>query len=375
MPPLAARSSSSCVLHHSYVMIKPATLADCWALRRKPRSLVMLYNEELLTRSHHALPAALRAMVGGGRDGVTLAFVERGMRSIVQAVGRAGRPEHDIVMLAAYGGGQGLPTDRDAWFRLLEALTVHAGQSQVQRLYAALSQRHEELREVFRQLGFFAYTQQTVLRLQGPDWDQGTTLAPMRPQSRSDIWAIHKLYGAITPRAVQHAEARDSRTWSLPRAQQWRRRPLRGWVLGPESSLTAALFLRSGPSAHVLTMLLHPEVREITTDVLRFGLGQIADDLPVYLIVRDYQRELLLPAEDLGFQAIGEQMLLSKETTVAVRRSFLMPALEPSPEPRTPIPTISSASEDTRPYVRTARHHQQYRSVTGSSSTPYSGGA
>jgi len=35
-------------------------------------------------------------------------------------------------------------------------------------------------------------------------------------------------------------------------------------------------------------------------------------------------------------------------TTVAVRRPSLIPVLEPVPEPRTSIPTISSLSEDAR---------------------------
>ena len=113
--------------------------------------------------------------------------------------------EQDLVMLAAYGDGRGNPTDPDIWFRILEALCISAGHYRVQRIYAALSQRHAELREVFRQLGFGSYTHQTVMRLEGPDWDQGITLAPMRPQARRDAWAIHKLYGAITPHPVQQS--------------------------------------------------------------------------------------------------------------------------------------------------------------------------
>ncbi|HEX9439852.1 MAG TPA: hypothetical protein VF909_09230, partial [Roseiflexaceae bacterium] len=153
-------------------------------------------------------------------------------------------------------------------------------------------------------------------------------------------------------------EARVARDWTLPLTRGWSRPRRRGWVLGPEDNLTAYLHLISGPVAHVLTLMLRSDARAITTDILRFGLGQISDSLPVYLLLRDYNRELLLPAEDLGFQPIGEQALLFKQTTEAVRRPFLMPAREPSTEPRAPIPTISSLSEDVRHYVRTARHHE-----------------
>lgn len=339
-------------------MIRPVTPGDLWTLRRKPRSQVWLYNEAMLARPHRQLPFALRCLLEGGREGATFLYRERGMRAVAQAVGRSGRPEQDIVMLSAYGGGHGHPTDPDVWFRLIEALCAHAGQRRVQRLYAALSQRHEELREIFRQLGFAGYTQQIVLRLEGPDWDQGVTVAPMRPQARRHDWSIHRLYGMITPHLVQQAEARVARDWQLPITEGWRRAPRRGWVLGADDNLNAALRLTSGPAAHVFTLLIHPDTRDIVTDVLRFGLGQIADTLPVYLLLREYQSELLAPASDLGFQPIGEQALLFKQTTVAVRRSSLLPALEPRPEPRGPIPTISSLGEDARYYDRPTPYHQ-----------------
>jgi hypothetical protein len=330
-------------------MIRPVTLSDLWTLRRKPRSQVWLYNEAMLAQPHRQLWFALRCLLeGNGRDGATFIYQERGMRAAAQAVGRSGKPEQDIVMLSAYGGGHGHPTDPDVWFRLMERLIVHAGHHRVQRLYAALSQRHEELREIFRQLGFAGYAQQIVLRLEGPDWDQGITLAPMRPQARRDDWGIHRLYGVITPHAVQQAEARVARDWRIPLTQSWRRPRRRGWVLGPDGNLSAALQFTSGPAAHILTMLIHPEARDIVTDVLRFGLGQISDTLPVYLMLREYQSELLTPASDIGFQPIGEQALLFKQTTVAVRRPSLIPVLEPAVEPRTPMPTISSLNEDTR---------------------------
>jgi hypothetical protein len=330
-------------------MIHPATPGDLWTLRRKPRSTVMLYSEPLLARPHRWLLVALRSILRAHpRDSLTFVARERNLRAVAQSLGRPGRAEHDLVLLSAYGGGPGTPTDPDIWFKLLEALCFYAGRASVERVFAALSQRHDELREIFRQLGFVGYSHQTVMRLQGPDWDQGTTLAPMRPQRRSDIWAIHKLYGRVTPRPVQQTEHRDSRTWTLPRARLWGAPAVRAWVLGPQDEISAYVHLTSGPIAHVLTLLLQPDRREITTDVLRFGLGQISDDLPVYLLIRDYQRELLLPAEDLGFQPIGEQLLLCKQTAVTVRRPVIAPALEPLLDPRLPATTISSFDEDAR---------------------------
>lgn len=341
-------------------MIRPVTPGDLWPLRRKPRSAVMLYNEAMLACPHRIYWFAVRcALEGNSPARAALVASENNTHAVIHATGRERRPEMDITLLAAYGDGRGAPTDPDLWFRLLESLTHHAGRRSIQRIYAALSQRHDELREMFRQLGFAAYAHQTVTRLEGPDWDQGTSVSAMRPQSRRDVWAIHKLYGATTPRPVQEAEARASRDWMLPITPSWHRMRRRAWVHGREDDLTAYLGLTSGPSAHVLTMLVRSEARDETTSILRFGLGQISDSLPVYLLLREYQSELLLPAGDLGFQPIGEQALLWKQTTVAVRRSILVPALEPLPEPRAPIPTISLLDEDARYYDHPTRHYEQ----------------
>jgi hypothetical protein len=309
----------------------------------------MLYNEEMLAHPHRPFWFALRCAVGGGsRLRSTLVYVDRGVRAMAQVLGRHRRAELDIALLASYGAPQPGLTDPDAWFRLLEHLCIQAGQYQMQRVYAALSQRHDELREVFRQLGFTCFAHQTVMRLEGPDWDQGTTVAPMRPQSHRDVWAVHKLYGATTPRPVQMAEARASRDWKLPLSNSWQQMRRRAWVLGAEDDLHLYLAMTSGPAAHILTMLVKPEAREQTTMVLRFALGQISDEVPVYLLLRDYQSDLLLPAGDLGFQPIGEQALLYKQMTVPVRRPLLAPAREPRAEPNGPLPTISLLDEDVR---------------------------
>lgn len=346
-------------------MIRSVAPGDLWALRRKPRSFVVLHNEALLAQPHRPLWFALRCMLrGSGRDCGMKVFHDRGLRAMVQAQGRYGRPEQDVVYLSAHGSrGRGLPSDRDIWFHLLERLCVNAGHNYVQRLFAAVPHQHNEVREIFRQLGFQSYANRMILQLSGPDWDQGTTLAPMRTQSRRDHWAIHKLYGAITPHLVQHAEARNSRTWLLPLAQRWSNLRRRAWVMGPDDDLAAYIQILSGAAAHVVTLLLRPDARDSMTDVLRFGLAQLHDTRTVYLLLREYQQELLTPAQDLGFQPIGEHTLLVKSTVAPVRRSVLLPALEPSLEPQVRIPNISTSREDIyshgRASVRTTRQSNQ----------------
>jgi hypothetical protein len=239
-----------------------------------------------------------------------------------------------------------LPSDYDVWFRLLERLCVNAGHAHIQRLYAAAPSQHTEVREIFRQLGFHAYAHKTILHLSGPDWDQGTALAPMRMQSRRDHWAVHKLYGAVTPHLVQHAEVRNARHWSLSLSPHLGGLRRLAWVLGPDDDLIAYLRLTSGVSGHVFSLMIRPDMRDQVVDVLRFGLAQLSDTRPVYLLLREYQEELLGPCQALGFQPIGEQALLVKSTVVAVRRPLLVPTFEPGLEPRVTAPRISAARED-----------------------------
>lgn len=335
-------------------MIRSVAPGDLWSLRRKPRSQVVLYNETILAQAHRPIWFTIRCLLQGiGRDRAMSVYTDRGRGAIAQAQGRYGRPEQDILYLGSFGSKYpGLPSDRDIWFRLIERLCVNAGQHHVQRLFAALSGHQVEVREIFRQLGFQAYAQTRVLQLSGPDWDQGTSLAPMRHQARRDHWAIHKLYGATTPHLVQHAEARNARTWAMPLTQRWQGMRRQGWVLGPDDNLTAYLHTVSGVAGHVFSIMVRPDSRDVAVDVLRFGLAQIADAHPVYLVLREYNQDLLAHAQLLGFEPIGEQTLLLKNTVVPVRRSILMPAFEPGLEPQVTAPRISSPMEVVHPYAR-----------------------
>ncbi len=329
-------------------MIRSVTPGDLWSLRRKPRNQIVLYTDGLLAQAHRPAWCALRCMLqGNGRDRVTLIAQERGTSAVVQALGRGDRPELDVVYLGTSGARAArLPSDYDVWFRLLEQLCIHAGHAQVQRIYAAAPSQHTEVREIFRQLGFHAYAHATIMQLSGPDWDQGTALAPMRMQARRDHWAVHKLYGAVTPHLVQHAEVRNARHWSLSRSPHFGRPRQVAWVLGPDDDLIAYLRLTSGVSGHVFSLMMRPDVRDQVVDVLRFGLAQLSDPLPAYLMLREYQEELRGPCQALGFQAIGAQALLVKSMVVAVRRPLLVPSFEPGLEPRVTAPRISAARED-----------------------------
>lgn len=335
-------------------MIRSVIPGDLWGLRRKPRHQFVLYTEGVLAQAHRPAWFALRCMLqGNGRERNSAIYQDRGSTAVIQAQGRYGRPEQDVIYVATSGTRSAqMPSDYEVWYWLLERICQNASASHVQRLYAALPREHSELREIFRQTGFHAYAHTTILQLSGPDWDQRTTLASMRFQARRDHWAIHKLYGAITPHPVQQAEVRNARHWAMPLTGDWIGPQRCAWVLGPDDDLTGYLRLISGPQGHVFSLMMRPNARDLAVDVLRFGLARLSDHRrPVYLLLREYQGELLAPAEDLGFQPLGEQALLVKHTVVPVRHMLLAPSLETGIDPRVPARRIAAPREDAKPYA------------------------
>ncbi|MFM7679924.1 MAG: hypothetical protein ACKO83_13850 [Roseiflexaceae bacterium] len=338
-------------------MSRLLTPTDLVTLRRKPRALALLHDEALLVQRHRPLLFSVRSLLTNSGRYTTFVHHEQGVTAVLQAVRRESRPEQTVVALASYGALHQLPTDHDLWFRLLEAHVTHSARHQIQRLYATQSDGTDDLGEIFRQGGFTPYVRQVVLRLDGPDWDQGTRIAPMQVQSRHDVWGVHQLYGHITPRPIQLAEARAARDWMLPLQAPWLGVKRRAWVAYDHAHVVASLRVSSGNDAHLMQLLINPAARDQATEVLRFGISQIADTLPIWLVVRDYQEELLWAAQDLGFQPMAEQVRWVRHNVSFIRRPVMTRVLEPN-DTGTPVPTIVPASEQARLYARTKRNHK-----------------
>lgn len=330
---------------------------DLLTIRRKPRALALLHDEAMLVQRHRPWLFAVRSLITNSGRYTSFVHSENTLSAILQAVRRESRPEHTVVALASYGAPHLLPTDHDMWFRLLEAHVAHSARHQIQRLYATQSGATLDLSEIFRQSGYVPYVRQIALRLDGPDWDQGTRLAMMHPQGRHDVWGVHQLYGQTTPRPVQLVEARAARDWMVPWQAPWQAVKQRAWVRYHHTQIVASLHVRSGHDAHVMQLMIDPNAREQATDVLRFGISQIADTLPIWLVLRDYQEELMWSAQDLGFQPIDEQVRWVRQNVSFIRRSAIARVLEPK-ETGTPVPTIVPANEQARLYARTKRDNE-----------------
>jgi hypothetical protein len=317
-------------------MSRLLTPIDVVGLRRKARSLVVLDGDVSLLRRHRVLLLAVRSILENHTAHITTIVRHGAISAILQARTRRSRPERELMALASYGPDQRYPSDHDMWFNLLESHVVQGARDRIQRLYATLDNQHADVAEIFRQSGYAPFSRQLLLRLDGPDWDQGTRLATMSPQTRHDVWGVHQLYGQITPRPVQLAEAKAARDWMLP----------------------LSLRIQSGREAHVMRLLIQPNARDEVPDMLRFGMSQIADTLPIWLVLRDYQEDLLWSAQDLGFQPFSEQSLLVRHNVAFIRRPAFARVLEPNHEQGSPIPTIvPAANKQARFYAPPKRHH------------------
>ncbi len=330
-------------------MIRAATSADLWALRRKPQRRVFLYTPLMLASSYRAYSHVLRGLLGP-RDRATLVLRDGGLHGILQAQRRASLPELDLTYLNAYTKQRRRKlSEGDTWYRLTEELLRRAGDWRIERIFAAVGTRFDDVAEVLRQLGFQPYTQQRLWMLAEPAVETGSTMRALRRQRSRDAWEIHQLYCSLAPRHVQLAEMRQSPAWQPGRRTLNYRE--RGWVLGDDQTVTAYLGVQTGVRGHVLRMLVAPHLRDETSNLLRYTLAQLQESRPVFALLNSYQSELEAAFEDAGFLLRGEQTLFVKHLALRTRQPALLPSLrriEPSLELAGPQPTSGAIGRTIR---------------------------
>jgi len=210
-----------------------------------------------------------------------------------------------------------------AWSKLLEHLIVDAGEKGVVRVYARLATDSPEL-ELFNQLGFHAYTHETLFHLQ---YDQvmerpDPETLKLRDHRNRDCWFINQLYSAITPSPVQNAEQTTSRTWEIHRNYLPHQNRESGLVLIEGDKALAYVRILSYRNRHLLRIMNLDTSRHLLPDLVRYALSTLkaGPGTEVYCAVREYQVEQEAILEDLGFQRVfGKQAVLVKHTVQFVR--------------------------------------------------------
>ena len=316
------------------------SLNDLIAVQQLQAKGMQLDLERSVLWPHTPMQAALMPRVPlnmiGAETIVVYANTARHARAagFLQARGRRGRPETDIVFIAP-----SLDSAEDAvsiWYRLLAECAQTIGARGGQRLFAQVSGENG-VEEVFRQAGFSAYAREDVYRL--TDWPANLTKSnALRHQRARDGWTLLRLYAQFTPRPVQIAEGMLS-----PEGQGgkmgdwWDQSGGSGYILEVDSELVGAVRVRRGSAAHWLRFWLHPQAQEQSEKLVRGALSLLwaAPRHPIYCSVREYESGLRNDLEAAGFQYLLTRSLLVKHTTVRAKESLLklMPALEKRPEP------------------------------------------
>jgi hypothetical protein len=160
----------------------------------------------------------------------------------------------------------------------------------------------------------------------------------LRPQRRADAFGLLQLYQSCTPKLVQMAEGKRSRSWDLP-APGWGRRlgrPRRAssWVVERDARKVAWLRLgRLGRGAHadvLIQMLVDPRASDLTEPLLRVALAAAAAQPVGGILVRlrEHQQGLMAALEAYGFGQLESRSLMVKQLAALVRHPQFVPALE-----------------------------------------------
>ncbi len=210
-----------------------------------------------------------------------------------------------------------------AWLKVLEHMVVEAGEKGIVRVYARLLTDSPQL-ETFSQLGFHAYTHETLFYLQyNQPLERPAALSSQIKEQRSrDAWHIHQLYSTITPSFVQNSEQQNPRSWEIHKAYLPRPTKETGYVLIEDHKVVAYIRILSYRNKHLVRIMNVDNQRDLLPDLIRYALSTLkaSSDTQVYCTVREYQVEQEAVLEDCGFvRAFGKQAVLVKHTVQFVR--------------------------------------------------------
>ena len=220
-----------------------------------------------------------------------------------------------------------------ACFALLEALCQRATTEGIEKLYLRIREGSEAASGA-RQAGLFTYAQEHVCIWSGGEapateipWTD-VAIAGLRPRHPSDHQALFQLYSSAVPLAVRQVEAMTLREWrwldgwNAPAAWARPERQRRDFVVAREGAVLG--WLRVCPVGRQLEVVAGRDAA-LGRALIAYGVHQLGSVGPVTLVLRDYQKALLLIAEELGFTALARNWLLVRVFTIRATDSLLVP--------------------------------------------------
>jgi hypothetical protein len=302
----------------------PRTWRDFWSIYQLQEQAVRLDLKASLLRPaspfYYATARSLPSFgIWAGRV-LTVVIHERGRAGFIQARWRKDVPVLDLLFIApaldVYHGTAWL------WQRLVQELVYLAVEHDAQRLFTHFPEDNHAEIEVMRQSGFAIYGKDRLYRLKSlPFIEKGNQLS-WKKRSNVDEWGLTKLYLALTPSVVQHAESM-MHDRKVRYAGWWCDPHHKGYVLHGEveGDVLGYLSLTRGLQAHWLKLVLHPERVHLGSILLKQGLSMMRDwpKVPIYCDVRDYEGVLTHALEQAGFEHIMTRTLLVRHTTSNIR--------------------------------------------------------
>jgi hypothetical protein len=229
-------------------------------------------------------------------------------------------------------------------------LCIAAGEQQVQRLFARLSE-DSPAEDVFRQAGFAVYCRERVFSRSSGDAQGkaphaaglGQLSARVHRAHAEDGWDMQQLWTRATPRLVLHAEGFSESHGNAQLADFPFSSLEHGYVCRSDrGQMRGYLHLLSKPRGAWLRLLLYPQASDTAVEILDHALAVLRNHSPrpIYCAVREYEGGMQSVLQDRGFVHVEDHSLLVKHTTVRVRepRRQLVPSLEKRAEI---APTVS----------------------------------
>jgi N-acetylglutamate synthase-like GNAT family acetyltransferase len=292
------------------------------------------HNEAVLSAGQGAESLSFREMLGRSlalRPGIeTWVQIENGqIHGMVSARARFGTDVWDIDQLLI---APSLDEDR-VCLRLLDHLCAAAVEEGVMKVFLRLPS-DSSWATASRQAGFVHYTtEQPYVHPSLPAVER-PVVEGLRPRRPADHLALFHLYSAAVPAQVRQIEAMTLQEW------RWND----NWGLASVASVRPALSRRrrdmvvvhtEGEVAAWLQVQMRPRTVRVLCDgdsrldagvLLRRALAELPPSGPVGCPVREYQRELVGPLEELGFAPSEEQELFARLLAARIPERRLVPA-------------------------------------------------
>ncbi len=316
-------------------MIRPFRLGDVFLLQRAQKQAPKLNVAQSLLQPRAAVWTALTAGNPLNHAKVATYVLHQNGHGLarsgfLQAQRRPGRGEVDILCIApALATRTGHPA---VWEKLLAHCIVEATRDGMTRLYADVPDQ-PLLVNTFSHVGFSVCARQTLWRL-APDEvasavvarGEDAQLACVRSVRRSDEWELLRLYGRVTPKAVQAADGTlTERGIRPPILEWWQGGDVQTYVCcdgngaghGAGEALNGCLRVVSTRAG--VWMQLWADARRADAGAAQALLAAALRTLqnkrrstPIYMPVRDYQGGLGPLLSDYGFAPIADHAHMVK---------------------------------------------------------------